>query len=139
MSDNTLKYFVAAAIALLLIFQIGTLIAGIFGSTWGIVSAVVVAVVAFFSAKLARAAGKSSLWFLLPILIFTFTPIVLKIWRGFTENVTWFDRLVSLTPFIVGFAAPILLLLLVYYELRKRSIKAGTASSGTETPEEFPY
>jgi len=69
MSDNTLKYFVAAAIALLLVFQIGTLIAGIFGTTWGIVSAVVVAVVAFFSAKLARAAGKSSLWFLLPILI----------------------------------------------------------------------
>jgi hypothetical protein len=124
MSDNTLKHLIATAIALLLIFQIGTLIATIFGGAWGAVSAVVVAVVAILSARLAKAAGKSSLWFLLPVLIFTFTPIVLMIWRGITENVTWLDRLVMLTPFIVGFAAPIILLLLVYYELRKRSFES---------------
>jgi len=122
MSDNLLRHLIALAIALLLVFQIGTLITGIFGVAWGTVSAIVVASVAFFSARLAKAAGKSSLWFLLPILIFTFTPIVIKVWRGITENVTWFDRLVMLTPFIVGFGAPIILLLLVYYELRKRNL-----------------
>jgi hypothetical protein len=124
MSDNTLKHLIASAIALLLVFQIGTLIASIFGVTWGAISAVIVAAVAILSARLAKAAGKSSYWFLLPILIFTFTPIVLMIWRGLTENVSWFDRLVMLTPFIVGFAAPIILLLLVYYELRKRSFES---------------
>jgi len=128
MSDNALRYFVAAAIAMLLVFQIGTLISGIFGAVWGTVSAIVVAVVAFLAARVARAAGKSSMWFLLPILAFTFIPIVLMIWRGFTENTSWFDRMVMLTPFVVGFGAPIILLLLVYHELRKRSVDSNTSS-----------
>jgi len=128
MSDNALRYFVAAAIAMLLIFQIGTLISGIFGAAWGTVSAILVAIVAFLAARVARAAGKSSLWFLLPILAFTFIPIALMIWRGITEHASWFDRLVMLTPFVVGFGLPIILLLLVYHELRKRSLDSETSS-----------
>ncbi len=123
MSDKTLKHLIASAIALLLVFQIGTLIASIFGVAWGTISSIVVAAVTIASARLAKAAGKSSLWFLLPVLIFTFTPIILMIWRGITEDVTWLDRLVMLLPFIVGFAAPIILLLLAYYELRKRNLE----------------
>jgi len=122
MSDNTLRYIIALAIAMLLIFQIGTLISGIFGMVWGAVAAIVVAAVSFFSARLAKAGGKGSLWFLFPTLVFTIIPITLMIWRGITEDAGWFDRLIMLTPFVVGFGAPILLLLLVYYELRKRSI-----------------
>ena len=122
MSDNTLRYFVASAIAMLLIFQTGTLISGIFGMAWGTVTAVVVAAVSFITARPAKAGGKSPLWFVLPTVVFTFIPIALMIWRGITENLSWFDRLVMLAPFIVGFGAPILSLLLVYYELRKRSV-----------------
>jgi hypothetical protein len=122
MSDKTLRYIIALAIAMLLIFQIGSLIAGIFGMAWGAVSAVVVVVVSFFSARLAKAGGKGSLWFLLPALVFTVIPISVMIWRGTTEDATLLDRLIMSTPFIVGFGAPIVLLLLVYYELRKRSI-----------------
>ena len=54
MSDRTLRYIIALAIAMLLIFQIGTLISGFFGMTWGLVSAIVVAAVSFLSARLAR-------------------------------------------------------------------------------------
>jgi hypothetical protein len=122
MSDKTLRYIIALAIAMLLIFQIGTLISGIFGMAWGAVSAVVVAAVSFFSARLAKASGNSSLWFLLQTLAFTVIPIGLMIWRGITEDVSWLDRLIMLTPFFFGFGAPIILLLLVYYELRKRSL-----------------
>ncbi len=122
MSDKTLRIIIALAIAMLLIFQIGSLISGIFGMAWGAVSAVVVAAVSFFSARLAKAGGKGSLWYFLPMIVFTFIPISLMIWRGITEDATWFDRLVMITPFVVGFGAPIVLLLLVYYELRKRNI-----------------
>jgi len=123
MSDKTLRYIIALAIAMLLIFQIGTLISGFFGMVWGAVSAIVVAAVSFFSARLAKAGGKGSLWFLLPILVFTLIPIGLMIWRGLTEDAGWFDLLISLTPFMVGFGIPIILLLVAYNELRKRGIE----------------
>ena len=122
MADKTLRFLIASAIAMLLIFQTGALISGIFGAAWGTISAVVVAAVSFLSARLAKAGGKSSLWFLVPTMVFTVIPIALMILRGITENTTWLDRLVMLTPFVIGFGAPIVLLLLVYYELRRRGI-----------------
>jgi drug/metabolite transporter (DMT)-like permease len=122
MSDKTLRLMIALAIAMLLIFQIGTLISGVFGLVWGTVSAVVVAAVSVLSARLARAGGKGSLWFLLPMIIFTLIPIALMIWRGMTEEANWLDLLIRLTPFVVGFGAPIVLLLLTYYSLRKRDL-----------------
>ena len=121
MSDKTLRYIIATVIALLLVYQIGTLIAGIFGTAWGAVSSVVVAAVSFFSARLARAGGTSSLWFLLPTLLFTIVPIGLKAWSAMMVETSWFDRLSGLAPFILGFGAPIILLLVVYYELRRRT------------------
>ena len=89
MSDRTLRYIIA--LAMLLLFQIGTLISGFFGMVWGLVSAIVVAAVSFFSARLAKAGGKGSLWFLLPAVVFTLIPIVLTIWRGITQDETWLD------------------------------------------------
>jgi hypothetical protein len=90
---------------------------------WGTVAAIVVAAVSIFSARLAKAAGKNSLWFLLPTIIFILVPIALKIWHGITRDETWVDLVMRLTPFIVGFGAPIILLLAAYYELRKRDIE----------------
>lgn len=122
MSDKTLRLLVAAVISLLVIYQIGTLISGVFGMAWGLVSTVVVAAVSFFSAQLAKAGGKSSFWFLIPTLLFTVVPIVITVWNTFTNDTSWIARLTSITPFFVGFGLPIVLLLLVYYELRKRTI-----------------
>ena len=127
MSDKTLRYIIASTIALLLIFQIGTLIAGVFGLVWGAVAAIVVAAVSFLSARMAKAGGKGSLWFLFPTLVFTLIPIALTIWRGITEDSSWLDLLIRFTPFVVGFAAPVTLLLLAYYVLRKRDIKGNSA------------
>jgi hypothetical protein len=124
MSDRTLKYIIALAIALLLVFQIGTLISGFFGGVWGAVSAVVVALVSFLSARLAKAGGKASFWFLFPTIVFLLIPIALTIWRSITLDASWLDMLVRLIPFTVGFGAPILLLLAAYYELRKRDIRS---------------
>lgn len=120
MSDHILKHIIAVVIALLLIFQIGTLIAGLLGTVWGILAALVVTAVSFFATRLAGAGAKSSLWFLLPTLLFTIVPIVLVVWTTLNRDVGWWDRAAVLTPYVIGFALPVLLLLLVYYELRKR-------------------
>jgi len=123
MSDKTLRYLVASVIVMLLVFQIGTLIASTFGMAWGAVSAVVVAAVSFFSARLARAGGRGSVWFLLPTILFTIIPLAYMIWHAVTAEVSGFERLAGFAPFLIGFAVPVLVLLLVYLELRKRTLK----------------
>ena len=122
MSDRTLRFLVAATISLLLVYQIGTLIAGIFGMAWGVASSVIVAAVSFFSARLARAGGKRSFWFLMPTLLFTVVPIAVMVWNALASDAGWLDRLMRLAPFFIGFGLPVTLLLLVYYELRKRTL-----------------
>jgi hypothetical protein len=129
MTDLTLRRIIATVIALLLVFQIGSLISGIFGLAWGAVSAVVVAGVSFFSARLAQAGGKSSVWFLLPTVLFTLVPLALTVWNTATADTTLLDRLFALVPSVVGFVAPIALLLVVYYALRKRT-RSGPMAAG---------
>ena len=122
MSDRTLRYLVAAVISLLLVFQIGKLIADVLGITWGLISSVTVAAVSFICVRLAKTGGKSSFWFLLPALLFTVFPMAMTVWNAFRNDAGWLDRLISITPFFVGFALPVILLFLVYYELRNRTL-----------------
>jgi glucan phosphoethanolaminetransferase (alkaline phosphatase superfamily) len=122
MSDKTLKHLVASVIVLLLVFQIGSLISSLFGMIWGVLSGIaVVAAVMFFSAHLAKTGREKSFWFILPILLFTVVAMILIGWNVMAEEVSGFERLARLMPFIVGFGAPVVLLLVVYHELRKRT------------------
>lgn len=107
---------IASVIVMLLVFQIGTLIASAFGIAWGAVSAV-----SFFSARLARAGGKNSVWFLLPTILFTIIPLAYMIWHAWMAEVSGFERLAGFAPFLIGFAGPVLVP--VYLELRKRTLK----------------
>lgn len=124
MTDITLKRLVFLAIALLLVHQIGGMIAGLFGMAWGAVSALVVAAVSFFSVRLAKAGGKSSAWFLLPTLLFTLLPLAISLWKAATAQTGGFERAVALAPLTIGFLLPVALLLAVYLELRKRTGRA---------------
>ena len=122
MTDKTLSRIVAAVIAMLLIFQIGSLISSLFGMAWGTVSSVVVAGVSFFSARIAKAGGKTSAWFLLPTILFTILPIAYTVWKVVTVDTGWLDMALKFGPFFIGFAGPVILLLIVFYELRKRIV-----------------
>lgn len=121
MSDRTLRLLVAAAISMLLVFQVGTLIAGVFGFVWGVAASAIVVLVSVASARLARAGGRGSFWFLLPTLLFTVGPLAMTLWIVLAVQTTWLQRILGLTPFLVGFALPVSVLALVYYELRKRT------------------
>jgi hypothetical protein len=81
LSDTSLRRIVALAIALLLVHQIGVLIASLWGVAWGALSALVVAGVTFLSVRLAKSGGRSSAWFLLPTLLFTVLPLLILIWE----------------------------------------------------------
>jgi len=123
MSDKALRYIIAAVITFLLVFQIGHLIAGLFGMVWGALSAVAVGAVSFLSARLAKPGVKSSFWFPLPALVFTVIPIGFMVWKAMRSDARWFDLVAELTPFVIGFGAPIILLLIAYFELRRRTLK----------------
>lgn len=121
MTDTNLRRIVALVIALLVVYQMGALITGLFGMAWGLVAGLVVAGVTYFATRLARAGGKSSIWFLLPTLLFTVVPLIITVWGAFAQDVSWTNRATELVPFVMGFAAPVLLLLVVYHTLRVRT------------------
>lgn len=125
MSDAWLRRLVVAATALLVIYQVGTWIHAVFGPLAGILSAAAVAAVSLLAARMARGGG-SAAWFLVPTVLFTLVPLAAKLWTLHATDATWWDRLVLLVPFLAGFGLPVLLLLLVYVELRKRAASAAS-------------
>ena len=121
MSDAWLRRLVVAAIALLIVYQVGTWIYAAFGLAAGVLSAAMVTAISFFSARMARLGGGNTAWFLVPTLLFTIVPLAAKLSGLLAAQSDWWDWTVALAPFLAGFALPVLLLLVVYVELRNRT------------------
>ncbi|HSH86492.1 MAG: hypothetical protein ACAH08_08225 [Methylophilus sp.] len=125
MSESINRKLVLTAIICLLLYQVGTWITVIAGAMWGASAAVVVAVVSYVSARLAKRGATSTIWFLVPTLLFTVIPLLAKLWSAFTSQTGIADMLLDLTPLLVGFVIPVILLSMVYLDLRKKSLKNG--------------
>jgi hypothetical protein len=118
-----LRKMVAATIVLLLIYQMGTWIAVFFGGYWGGLAAVVVAAVSLVGVRLAGIGARSTAWFLVPSLAFAVVPLVAKVWSALADKQsTWTDHVIAITPLLVGFLIPVVLLVLVYIGLRRRTL-----------------
>lgn len=123
MQLSTMRKMVVTTIALLLIYQVGTFISALFGVAWAGTSALVIAAVSYACARLARTGAGETAWFLVPTLLFTILPIIAKVWLFLTEEqMSLFDKVASIAPLLIGFVIPVLLLLLVYHELRKLTV-----------------
>ncbi|HVB48263.1 MAG TPA: hypothetical protein VNF69_07720 [Burkholderiales bacterium] len=119
----TLRKMLIATIALLLIYQVGTWIAAFFGGFWGGLAALVVAVVSIVCVRVAGGRAGNVAWILVPLLLFALVPLVAKVWSTLADKQsTWIDHVIAITPFLVGFVIPVVLLLLVYTELRRRTL-----------------
>lgn len=125
MSLTINRKLVLAALICLLLYQVGTWITVIAGAVWGAGAAVVVAIVSYVSARLAKRGATSTIWFLVPTLLFTVIPLLAKLWSAFTSQTGIADMLLDLTPLLVGFVIPVILLSMVYLDLRKKSLKDG--------------
>lgn len=122
MELTTLRKMVIATIALLLIYQVGTWIAAFFGGFWGGLAALVVAAVSVVCVRFAGNRAGNTAWIFVPLLLFALVPLVAKVWSTLADNEsTWIDHVIAITPFLVGFVIPVVLLLLVYTELRRRT------------------
>jgi hypothetical protein len=121
MSLSFNRKIILTAIICLLLYQVGTWITVIAGAVWGAGAAVVVAVVSYVCARLAKRGATSTIWFLIPTLLFTVVPLLAKAWSLFTSQTGIVDALVDLVPLLVGFVIPVGLLSTVYLDLRKKA------------------
>lgn len=119
MSVSINRKLVLTALICLLLYQVGTWITVVAGAVWGAGAALVVAVVSYVSARLAKRGATSTIWFLVPTLLFTVIPLLAKLWSAFTSQTGIVDMLVDLIPLLVGFVIPVVLLSAVYLDLRK--------------------
>ncbi|MFD0914547.1 hypothetical protein [Methylophilus luteus] len=125
MSLSVNRKLVLTALICLLLYQVGTWITIVAGAVWGAGAAVIVAVVSYVSARLAKRGATSTIWFLVPTLLFTVIPLLAKLWSAFTSQTGIADMLLDLTPLLVGFVIPVILLSMVYLDLRKKSLTDG--------------
>lgn len=115
------RKMILAAIICLLLYQVGTWITLIAGAVWGAGAAVIVAVVSYVCTRLAKRGATSTIWFLIPTLLFTVLPLVAKAWSLFTSQTGIADMLIDIVPLLVGFVIPVGLLSSVYLDLRKKA------------------
>ena len=104
------------AIVLLVLHAVGTWTYAALGVGAAIVSAVLVGAVSFLGARLGHGQGNDA-WFVVPTAVFTLLPLAARLWTLLTVEQSWWARTVEFVPFLIGFAAPVLLLLAVYLEL----------------------
>jgi len=104
------------AIVLLVLHAVGSWAYSALGVVAAIVSAVLVASVSVFSARMANDA-----WFVVPTVVFTALPLAARLFSLMSDEHSWWTRSVEFAPFLIGFAAPVLLLLLAYVELGRRA------------------
>jgi hypothetical protein len=130
MSDTWLRRVIMLAIVLLVLHAVGTWTYAALGPAAAIVSAVLVGAVSIFSARMAGSGRGSHAWFVVPTAVFTAIPLAGRLWTLLTVEQSWWTRTLEFAPFVIGFAAPVLLLLFAYAALGRRAPHRADVSVG---------
>ena len=128
MSDTGFRWLVMLAIVLLVLHAVGSWAYEALGPAAALVSAALVGAASILSARTAGP-GRHA-WFVVPVALFTAVPLAARLWALFTVEQSWWTRIVEIAPFLVGFAAPVLLLLLAYLELGRRARRDAADQAG---------
>ena len=113
------------AIVLLVLHAVGAWTYAALGPAAAIGSAALVGAVSILSARMAGRGQGNDAWFVVPTAVFTLLPLAARLWTLLTVEQSWWTRTVEFAPFLIGFAAPVLLLLAAYLELGRRARAAG--------------
>lgn len=119
MSDAWLARLVMLASALLILHAVGAWTYAALGVSAAIASAALVGAVSIFGARMAGL-GRNNAWFVVPALVFTALPLAARVWTLANQDGSLWTRSVELAPFLIGFAAPVLLLVAAYLGLDHR-------------------
>ena len=119
-------------IVLMVLHAVGSWAYATLGAAAAMISAVLVAAVSVFSARMARREQGNNAWFVIPTLVFTLLPLAAKWWTLVSAEQGWWAPTVEFAPFLIGFAAPVLLLLAAYLELGGRIARAARLRPGVK-------
>jgi hypothetical protein len=123
MSIQTIRKLILATMALIVFSHIATWVAVRFsrsiGTIWGLVAAGVALYCRMRATSVVQTNKKYYVWLLIPVVL-TVVPIILRIRKVFeSEQISWWVRLWDLTPIMVSFVIPLVLLWLIYSALAK--------------------
>jgi hypothetical protein len=130
MNDSWLKRLVILVIVLMVLHAVGSWVYAALGAVAAMISAVLVAAVSVFSARMAGRGQGNNAWFVVPTLVFTVLPLAARLWTLVNVEQGWWARTVEFAPFLIGFTAPVLLLLAAYLELGRRTTRAARPLPG---------
>lgn len=117
MKAKTLKELIVVVIALLIVSEIFSWLYEVVQSIYGlIISVVVFAVYTYFGIK-ARERASTTMLFLMPALLCSMIPIGIRVYNFFTEETSLISSIIQNLPFIISFVLPILLLVIIYFNL----------------------
>lgn len=109
------------AIILLVLHGVAAWSYSILGSAAALAAALLVGAVSIFGARMAG--SRSDAWFVVPALVFTALPLAGRLWTLMRSEAGWWSRTVEFSPFVIGFAAPVLLLLAAHLQLGSRAAR----------------
>jgi hypothetical protein len=109
------------AIILLVLHAVGAWSYSILGAAAALAAALLVGAVSVFSARLAG--SRNDAWFVVPTLVFTALPLAGRLWTLMRAEESWWVRIMEISPFLIGFAAPVLLLLAAHLQLGSRAAR----------------
>ena len=108
-------------VMLIILHGVGMSAHAALGTAAAIASAALVAAISIFSGRMAGRHSNDA-WFVIPALLFSTVPLAARLWMLASAEQTWWAGLVDFAPFVIGFAAPVLLLLTAYLRLGRGEI-----------------
>ncbi|MEH6649771.1 MAG: hypothetical protein V7707_07065 [Motiliproteus sp.] len=122
MEVRTIRKVILAAIALLVASEVIAWLYLVTSNITAILSGLVVFAIYAYCGKKATASTAKTVWFMVPVMLFTVVPVVIKFWPdGAAEQGSWLLSTITNIPFIVSFILPVILLFAAYFFLAEHS------------------
>lgn len=118
MEIYTIRRLIFITIILLILSELFLQVVNLFS----VVGSIIVIIIYAYCAKKAREGARATIWFVVPTVIFTIIPLVIKFWPKEEPNSILEYLILSVFanfPLITSFVIPIILLATAYYGLKK--------------------
>ena len=109
------------AMVLLVLHAVGGWAYSALGAAGAILCVVLAVAVSILGARKAGLTKGNDAWFVVPLALFTALPVAAGLWKLFAIEQSWWAHGVAFAPVLIGFVAPVLLLLATYLELGRRA------------------